>query len=146
MYSIVLMANGLYAHGAALCAKEAPDAWGEAEVTAELGLAHAKSFVVLKSGEVCGYANFHVFGESAHLNLICVRAANRRAGAAAALLQSACAVLAQGGATTLTLDVRAGNTAAVAFYNKMGFTTLARRENMYKNPAEAGLTMQLALA
>lgn len=45
----------------------------------------------------------------------------------------------------ITLEVRAGNRAALALYEKRGFTEAGRRKNYYEKPREDAILMTLVL-
>ena len=57
------------------------------------------------------------------------------------LLQTARAM----GLQTVTLEVRAGNAAAVALYHKWGFLPVGRRKNYYTAPTEDAILMTVTL-
>ena len=44
---------------------------------------------------------------------------------------------------TITLEVRASNTPAIALYRKLGFAEVGRRKNFYTRPTEDALIMEL---
>ena len=74
------------------------------------------------------------------LEKIAVAPAFRRQGVAEAILG---AYLRFGAAhlAFLTLEVRAGNAPAIALYEKMGFQTVGRRKNYYRELHEDALLM-----
>ena len=47
---------------------------------------------------------------------------------------------------SLTLEVRASNLAAIALYEKMGFSILGRRPGFYEAPREDALMMRIDLS
>lgn len=49
------------------------------------------------------------------------------------------------GVTTIWLEVRESNLAAITFYKKYGFLPVQRRSHFYSNPREHGLLMRLNL-
>ena len=49
------------------------------------------------------------------------------------------------GLQTVTLEVRAGNAAAVALYHKWGFLPVGRRKNYYTAPTEDAILMTVTL-
>ncbi len=86
-----------------------------------------------------------VAGEAEILNLA-VALESRRAGVAAALLADGLRALHAAGAREVFLEVRAGNTAAIALYQRHGFRQVGRRARYYSRPVEDALVLQLALA
>jgi len=86
-----------------------------------------------------------VAGEAEILNLAAAPEA-RRAGVGSALLTHGLAVLRAAGAGEVFLEVRAGNSAAIALYQRHGFRQVGRRARYYSRPVEDALVLQLALA
>ena len=66
---------------------------------------------------------------------------HRRRGLADCLLEALLAEARARGLTTLSLEVRESNVAAVALYQKHGFFVAGKRNNFYKNPREHALVM-----
>lgn len=56
----------------------------------------------------------------------------RRCGHARRLMEEVAFLLRERGLDRITLDVRADNHAAIAFYNRLGFSTDGRRKNYYR--------------
>lgn len=92
-----------------------------------------------KNGEVVGFvcARWVAPDEAEILNLG-VALAHRRRGVGRKLLR----ILLGGRHATWYLEVRESNAAAIAFYAAAGFTPCGRRENYYRDPAEAALVMR----
>ena len=129
----------------AAIAAAAPDPWA-LEVFEKLPeQPHKRCFVALLGGEVAGFACFLALEGSADLELLAVAPARRRRGLGEALLRHGFEALCGEGIRRCLLEVRAGNTAAIALYEKLGFQTLALRKGMYQHPAEDGLLMARAL-
>lgn len=70
------------------------------------------------------------------LDSIAVSPAARRQGIGVVLLRSVLAWAAENGARRLSLEVRAGNTAALALYQRIGLRLEGRRPRYYLNPEE----------
>ncbi len=81
-----------------------------------------------------------VADEAEILNLA-VRPSERRRGIARRLVETACTALAERGARTVYLEVRASNTGARAFYATLGFQEIARRQGYYRRPREDALVL-----
>ncbi|MDL2323914.1 GNAT family N-acetyltransferase [Ruminococcaceae bacterium OttesenSCG-928-A16] len=126
-------------------AATAPDPWRQEDVAAELSLPARAGFVAIGKTGVVGFAFFKLEDNTAVLLQIAVYPAHRRQGVAAALLNHAFATLAAQGFTGIVLEVRAGNIAALALYNTLGFAQIARRPALYTNPTEDGFTLQKIL-
>ncbi len=93
-----------------------------------------------EDGTVLGYGEVRAILDEGTLEKIAVAPAFRRQGVAEAILG---AYLRFGAAhlAFLTLEVRAGNAPAVALYEKMGFQTVGRRKNYYRELHEDALLM-----
>ncbi len=102
-------------------------------------------YVAERDATVVGHAVISVVGEDAELQRIAAAPETRREGVATALLDGVRAAARDQGSTRLLLEVREDNTAALAFYERAGFTTLARRERYYRDGTTA-LVLQLSLA
>jgi len=91
------------------------------------GLIHADGGLIL-----C-----RVAADEAEILTFAVAPAVRRRGIGAALLQRAIALLRQGGAAMLFLEVAVDNAAALALYRQAGFGTVGRRRGYYADGRDA---------
>src|SRR5262245_50246262 len=80
-----------------------------------------------------------------HINNVAVREGYRRNGIARLLLTQTIAEGKRLGATTAFLEVRRGNLAAQALYEKCGFKSIARRPRYYSEPLEDAVVMSRSL-
>jgi ribosomal-protein-alanine N-acetyltransferase len=100
------------------------------------------------NSEAPGVAGYIVARETAgelHINNVAVREEYRRQGIGCSLLNR---ILEEGRrlrATTAFLEVRAGNLAARALYERCGFRAVARRANYYSEPSEDAVVMSFVL-
>jgi [ribosomal protein S18]-alanine N-acetyltransferase len=94
-------------------------------------------YVAERAGEVVGHAVISVVGDDAELQRLAAAPEARRAGVATALLDGVRAAAAAQGVARLLLEVREDNTAALAFYDRAGFTQIARRERYYRDGTTA---------
>ena len=85
-----------------------------------------------------------VAGEGEIMNLA-VAPEHRREGLGARLLEEGLGLLRARGARQVYLEVRAGNEAARALYERRGFRPVGRRSAYYRNPAEDASVLRLAL-
>ena len=93
-----------------------------------------------EDGRVLGYAVLSVILDEGSLDKIAVDPAYRRQRVGEELLK----VFLRFGRATLafvTLEVRAGNAAAIGLYEKMGFRQVGRRKNYYAQEHEDALLM-----
>lgn len=95
--------------------------------------------------ELLAYALGHVEGRCFHLSSMAVAPSSRRCGIGEALLRYALGQAIRRGCATCTLEVRAGNAAALALYRKLGFTQQKRKELHYDEPCEDGLELALRI-
>ena len=128
----------------ATIAAAAPDPWREADFSTE-ELHHA--WVALQEGKVAGFVVFRLDADkSAELAMIAVEPARRGRGLGSALLTYGLEQLVRAGAKRCLLEVRVSNKTAVALYNRLGFSVLARRPGLYSHPPEDGLLMEKIFA
>lgn len=94
-------------------------------------------WLTARDGEtVAGYVGSQsVLGEADMMNLA-VSPAYRRQGIARALVENLIRGLGAAQVTSLTLEVRAGNTPALALYEALGFRQIGLRKNYYFRPRE----------
>ena len=124
------------------------EAWSPAQVAAELDAAERGARVVrvlrdVDGGELAGWCDLAVAGDSADLLRIAVHPDARRAGHGAALLNVATDALPRE-VDRVLLEVAAGNAAARALYDRHGFVEIARRARYYRDGSDA-VVMQRAL-
>lgn len=115
--------------------------WNEAMLAEELYNPTA-SFIVAEDpeGRVLGYAGLHVVLDEGYIDNVAVRPACRRSGIADRLLDVFCR-FGQEHLAFLTLEVRPSNQAAVALYQKHGFSEAGRRKDYYSDPKEDALLL-----
>lgn len=120
--------------------------WSEKSLQSELDNPRAALFAAVGSdGALLGWAGLqHVCGEGNVTN-IAVSPAARRRGIGRALTQALIGAAEDLGLSSLTLEVRASNQAAVALYAGLGFDTLGIRPRFYERPTEDALMMRKTL-
>jgi len=127
--------------------------WGWAAYYAELQGVNRGLMLVARPVNSANPANRSIAGyvvarETAgelHINNVAVREEYRRQGIGRALLNR---ILEEGrrlGATAAFLEVRVGNIAARALYERCGFRAAARRPNYYSEPREDAVVMSFVL-
>lgn len=90
---------------------------------------------------VVGYVGSYIILDEADINQVAVSEKYRRCGIAAALMQDFMQKLEEKNIKAITLEVRAGNVAAIALYKKMGFEMEGIRKNFYEAPVEDAYIM-----
>ncbi len=128
--------------------------WGWAAYYAELQGRHRDLMFVARLANPAGRRVFHSLAgyivgrmgaDELHINNVAVRDGYRRRGIGQELLDK---ILEQGRhlrTPSAFLELRAGNQAALALYEKCGFRVTARRKNYYSDPVEDALVMIMEL-
>ena len=116
--------------------------WSESSIASEVNNPLSVWFVAEEDGNVIGYVGSQtVLGESDMMNLA-VLPEYRRQGIGRRLVETLVSHLSADSVTSLTLEVRASNAAAVFIYNSMGFVEVGRRPNYYTKPKEDALILR----
>lgn len=109
------------------------EAWSAAQVRGSLAMGTAWARIAWRAdARPLGFTLCRHIGPEAELLLIGVDPAARRGGVGRALIEHAVADAARRDATTMFLEVRDGNTAALALYLASGFTSIGRRRDYYR--------------
>jgi ribosomal-protein-alanine N-acetyltransferase len=103
------------------------------------------ALVAMAANKLAGFAIATLVLDICQFESIVVAAEFRRQGIGAALLQDVIASSRQRGATRIELEVRAGNSAAIALYERAGFLRDGLRRRYYRDPQEDAVLMSLAL-
>ena len=115
--------------------------WSGRTLAGELENPCAVFFVARSGSRVVGYAGMHRVLDEGYIATVAVTAEFRRRGIATALMRRMFLYARREKLGFLTLEVREGNRAAIAFYEKLGFGAVGRRRNFYANPAEDAILM-----
>ena len=97
------------------------------------------------SYRLAGYIVARTGAEELHINNVAVRESYRRRGIGRDLLDLILEEGKRSGVQRAFLELRAGNAAALALYEKCGFRVIARREKYYSEPVEDALVMIIQL-
>lgn len=111
----------------------------------ELMLVAKPSYVHVDERSIAGYIVARETAGELHINNVAVREQYRRHGYGALLLGRVLDEARKKRATTAFLEVRDGNSAAQALYQKCGFRAIAKRANYYSDPPEDAVVMSLDL-
>ena len=129
------------AHAAAVAALEAQvmgsDAWNEHLVADELPRPDRVWWAAYDGEQLLGYAGGWVVDGQVQILKVGVDPAQRRRGIARELLARVAADARDLGAATCSLEVRAGNAGAQAFYEALGFHALGTRPRYYSDGEDA---------
>ena len=101
--------------------------------------------VAVRAEKIIGYVCIRTLLDITHVMKISVLPEDRRNGIGSALFSEALKQLRlhKPDVTSVTLEVRDSNSAAVELYNNYGFRKTGTRKNYYKNPTEDGIVMQM---
>jgi [ribosomal protein S18]-alanine N-acetyltransferase len=127
--------------------------WGWAAYYAELQGGNRDLLLVAKppvppgieGHQIIGYIVARQTAGELHINNVAVRDQYRRRGYGALLLGQVLAEARKKSGTKAFLEVRSGNLAAQALYQKCGFKAIATRPNYYSDPPEDAVVMSMDL-
>lgn len=125
---------------AALEAASIRPPWSAEAFRAELAKPHSHFWVVTDNEtdqQVLAYAVFSFPAEQAHLVTFAVRADARRQGLATYLLRQILAFVMRKEGDSVILEVRKGNGAAIALYQKLGFLVIRTQARFYPDGEDA---------
>lgn len=97
------------------------------------------------TARLAGYIVGRMGADELHINNVAVRDIYRRRGIGRALLNRLLEAGKSSGVPVAFLELRAGNTAALALYEECGFHVTARRRKYYSEPEEDALVMIIQL-
>jgi ribosomal-protein-alanine N-acetyltransferase len=103
----------------------------------------ARCWAAELDGRVVGMLVLWMVIDEAHIATLAIHPDFRRQGIAEQLLVTALEKASKEGAQSALLEVRAGNEAAQALYQKYGFEVVGRRERYYKDNNEDAVLMTL---
>lgn len=98
-------------------------------------------YVAEENGIIVGQAGVIISFSEGELTNVAVSAAHRKRGIAHELLQYIFSDVRNDNVTEFTLEVRSGNKAAIALYEKLGFQSEGIRKNFYEKPTEDAVIM-----
>jgi [ribosomal protein S18]-alanine N-acetyltransferase len=127
--------------------------WGWSAYYAELQGKNSHLMLVARIGsqkqirrsKLAGYIVARMGADELHINNVAVREDYRRRGIGRRLLDGILEKGKSSGATAAFLELRAGNTAALALYEECGFRVTSRRKQYYSEPVEDALVMTIDL-
>jgi ribosomal-protein-alanine N-acetyltransferase len=128
--------------------------WGWAAYYAELQGSNSHLMLVARvarskqqqrSYSLAGYIVARMGADELHINNVAVRENYRRRGVGQTLLDKILEAGKRAGVARAFLELRAGNDAALALYEKCGFRVTARRQKYYTEPVEDALVMIMQL-
>ena len=113
--------------------------WGREDFADALGKERYLYYVAEAEGRILGMAGLVLLPPEAELTNVSVAAEARRCGIARGLLKELLEAGRAQGIRDFTLEVRAGNAAAIGLYESLGFVCEGRRKDFYRDPKEDAL-------
>lgn len=117
--------------------------WTAGMFSEELDNPLATYLVAVCSGQIAAYAGFWTIFDEIHITNIAVAPCFRRQHIGTGLIERILSIAAEKNIRGITLEVRAGNAAAIALYQRFGFKTEGRRKEYYSDNREDALIMWL---
>ena len=117
--------------------------WSDSAFRSELTNPSAVYFVATEDGKAVGYGGMHIVLDEAYITNIAVDKNFRRRGIGRTLLEELINFCHSKSLSLITLEVRAGNMAAIELYTSLGFKKVGTRRNFYSAPTEDGDIMTL---
>jgi ribosomal-protein-alanine N-acetyltransferase len=115
-----------------------PLPWNRDHFLDELKSAHAFPLVAFDPEEnVMGYICPRLLFDEGHILNVAVKRAFRSCGVGRFLVERVLRDCREGGADTVSLEVRPSNHAAISLYQQLGFVETGRRRNYYENGEDA---------
>ena len=115
--------------------------WSAAAFENELNNPDTFYYVWIEDNEPVGYAGFWKILTDGNITNIAFSQSARGQGRGQKLVSFLKEKAGQMGITTMTLEVRKSNAAAIAVYQKNGFQIAGMRKDYYRKPAEDALIM-----
>jgi ribosomal-protein-alanine N-acetyltransferase len=129
---------------ARLAAGALPESWSASAYRAVLARDARAAFVIAEGERLLGFALALRAADDAELHSIAVAESVRGCGLGRRLLDATLDSLRRAGARQVSLEVRRGNTAALALYAASGFRSRGERARYYRDGEDA-LTLGVAL-
>lgn len=117
--------------------------WSEKSFRNEIDHPYGVFRVALLKGEVVGYAGLWLLVDESHVTTVAVHPNYRRQGIGRKLTIEILLIAKERQISAATLEVRAGNQAAITMYEKLGFESVAVRKKYYPDNQEDAIVMWL---
>ncbi len=121
----------------ALCFSEP---WSEKSLELLLGES-ATGFVCVSEGRVLAYGGMLIAPDEGQITNVAVHPDARREGLGRAIVDALIEEALERGLEQVSLEVRVSNLAAIALYERAGFTVEGKRKSFYRRPTEDALIM-----
>jgi len=132
------------------CESETAAHWAEREYSALFSPdAPRRVALVARSdtgAELQGFAIARCLSQDWEIENVVVAPERRRLGIGSALVAEVVQRARIGGATSVLLEVRESNVAALRLYETLGFSPIGRRPGYYREPLEAALLLKISIS
>lgn len=118
-----------------------PQPWSRPTVVREITSALRLHLVTQRRFDIIGHGAIALLAETAHVTTLAVRPEARRQGIGHDLLLGLVRGAVAAGCTGLTLEVRAGNTAAIGLYRRFGLRPAGLRRGYYGDTGEDAIVL-----
>lgn len=115
--------------------------WSRAAFEAELAHPHGRFLVARLDGQLVAYGALWLLIDEAHIINLAVSKRVRRQGIGLKLMKELLGAAKDAGILCATLEVRAGNVAAISLYESMGFQKTTVRKRYYPDDNEDAIVM-----
>lgn len=115
--------------------------WSERSFRNELDHKYGIFSVGINQGEIVAYGGVWLVIDEAHVTTISVAQSMRRQGIGQSLMIELLEKAKEAGMVCSTLEVRAGNQAAIKLYEKLGYSVAAMRKGYYPDNKEDAVVM-----
>ncbi len=122
-------------------AREAAN-WSSQALVEFMPLPGAVALMSERAGRPTGFVLGRLVADEAEVLNLVVLEECRRQGEGRALVEELLRRFAESGVSRVFLEVRESNRGAIGFYEGMGFRQSGRREDYYREPAEAALVYE----
>lgn len=121
------------------------DPWSENGLRESLKKPAYRMLVAKEDGKVVGYIGAYMVADELNITNVAVDPDYRRRGIGRELINEMIRHAEKNRMTTIYLEVRVSNTAAISLYRAAGFDNAGIRKNFYDNPTEDGKIMCMYL-
>lgn len=122
------------------------DSWSIQQFWQELAQPTRNYVVAVDGASIVGYAGAFILAPDSDIQTVAVDPRYRGRGIADQLIEALMTQAEIGGATSMLLEVRADNAAAIALYERHGFEPLSRRSKYYPDGGDALIWRRRPLA
>jgi len=133
--------------GVAAIESENPSPWSAGSLAQELEIAQSIQIVAEEAeAQILGWCACRIVWPEAELLKIAVKQKNRERGIGRFLFEHLFGELQKRKITSLFLEVRSSNRAALNFYEKHGFLHVGSRSGYYTNPPDSAIILRKNLS